>query len=100
MVAFSRTCPFSVRPRAFSISDPPERLLTLILRCSAADLPPAALWPYRSRHAASVPLRLLLLQVKFNRPVLNLGDESAPFGYQHPGAPRIGRLGSNIGTVK
>jgi hypothetical protein len=38
-VAFSRTCRLSVRPRAFAISDPPEQLLTLILRCSSGGSP-------------------------------------------------------------
>jgi hypothetical protein len=84
MVAFSRTCLLSVRPRAFAISNPPEPLLTSILSALAADLLPLScgLIDLDLQIMRSVPIfclpRFVLLHVKFNQPILYLGDESRP----------------------
>jgi hypothetical protein len=94
-----------MRTRAFAISDPPEPLFTPILpnRClrrsqgaSAADLLPlrCGLIDLDLQLTLSVSIfcspRFVLLHIKFNQPILYLGNESAPLGYEHGRPPRMG----------
>jgi hypothetical protein len=77
-------------------SDPPEPLLTAILSASAADLLPlsSGLINLDLQLLRSVPIfgppRLVLLYIKFNQAILNLGDQRAPFGCEHADPPRLG----------